>query len=257
MKPFVIAFLSHKGGSGKTTGVVNLATAAHEDGKAVVVIDLDDGASATDWYRARVGNERLKAMAAERLAEEWSDSSEDMARTLEELRDEWAAPLVQPTHHAGIEGVLAVAEQQGVDWVLIDTKGGTERASMAALEAADLVITPLLVSQMDLRQSVQTVRLCSGQGKPPVALLGDFDAVGPEEADTRSALEEAGVEVLPGGLGHRKAYKRSIIPGLGVVEYEPRGTAAEEVRRLYKHLCKMVDRKRVSVSARKQAEITA
>jgi chromosome partitioning protein len=254
MKPFIIAFLSHKGGSGKTTGVLNIATAAQEDGKAVIVIDLDDGASATDWYRARIGDERLQGLVAEKLGDEWAGTAEQL-QLLNELRDEWSMPLVQPTHHAGIAGMLAVAEKQGVDWVLIDTKGGTERASMAALEVADLVITPLLVSQMDLRQSVQTVRLCSGQGKPPVALLGDFDAVGPEESDTRSALKDAGVEVLPGGLGHRKAYKRSIIPGLGVVEFEPKGAAADEVRRLYKHLRSMIDRKHADVSARQREQV--
>ena len=65
--------------------------------------------------------------------------------------------------------------------MLIDTKGGTERASMAALEAADLVIMPVSVSALDLRQSMNTVRLCTAAGKALHAVLVDFDAVGPLE----------------------------------------------------------------------------
>jgi chromosome partitioning protein len=222
MKPTVITFLSHKGGSGKTTAAVNLAVAAHLDGKAALLIDLDDGASATEWHRARADKQ----------------------------------PHVQPTHHAGIAELLKVAEQQGVDWALIDTKGGTERASIAALEIADLAIVPVIVSAMDLRQSMHTVRLCRDRGIKPYVLLGDFDAVGPEEADSRQSLEQMGIPVLPGGLGHRKAFKRSLIPGLGVLEYEPKGAAADEVRRLYATIQRVLESQRVSKKDRKRVSRT-
>jgi len=49
----VIAFLSQKGGAGKTTLAVHTAVAAHEAGLGVVLIDTDPQKSATAWGEAR------------------------------------------------------------------------------------------------------------------------------------------------------------------------------------------------------------
>ena len=253
MRPFVISFLSHKGGSGKTTSAINLSTAAHEAGRAVVVVDVDEGASITDWYKIRNNVDALKSIVAERCrAPEWVDDRKDMQKMLEKLQQERILPLVQPTHHAGIASQIEEAERQSVEWIFIDTKGGTERASLSALDVSDLVIMPLIASELDIRQSRDTIRLCRSQEKMPLAVLVDFDAVGPEEDDARTVLAQAGVEVAPGGLGHRKAYKRCVSAGLGVVEYEPRGEAAKEVRSLYKYVCGVVERKNVSTSSGKR-----
>ena len=48
-----LAFLSQKGGSGKTTLAVHAAVAAHEDGERVVIVDTDIQRSATTWSEAR------------------------------------------------------------------------------------------------------------------------------------------------------------------------------------------------------------
>jgi cellulose biosynthesis protein BcsQ len=51
----IIAVISQKGGTGKTTTILNLAVSAMQDGKRVVIADLDPQASATTWYRLRSG----------------------------------------------------------------------------------------------------------------------------------------------------------------------------------------------------------
>jgi chromosome partitioning protein len=48
-----IAFLSQKGGSGKTTLAVHTAVAAQENGERVVVVDTDMQKSAATWSEAR------------------------------------------------------------------------------------------------------------------------------------------------------------------------------------------------------------
>jgi chromosome partitioning protein len=258
MKPLIVPALSHKGGSGKSTAIINLLVAAHLDGVVAIALDVDDGASSSDWYAARTNKARLQQVVVDKLrAPAWDDGNAEMARMLDDVAAEYAMPLVQPTHHAGIAAQLEVAEQQGVEMVFIDTKAGTERATMAALEAADAVILPMAVSQMDLRQSLQTVRLCNAEGKRPFVLLGDFDAQGPEMQEMRAGLEAADVTVIPGGFGHRKAYKRSLIPGLGVMEYDPKGTAAEEVASVYRYLRKVLDSKRVSTPESKRVRKVA
>jgi chromosome partitioning protein len=52
----VIAFLSQKGGSGKTTLVVHTAVAAQEYGERVAVVDTDIQKSAATWKEARAGD---------------------------------------------------------------------------------------------------------------------------------------------------------------------------------------------------------
>src|SRR5919201_1531430 len=48
-----IAFLSQKGGSGKTTLAVHIAVAAQGAGERVVLIDTDPQSSASAWSQAR------------------------------------------------------------------------------------------------------------------------------------------------------------------------------------------------------------
>jgi chromosome partitioning protein len=48
-----IAFLSQKGGSGKTTLAVHMAVAAEASGERVLLIDTDSQASTSAWAHAR------------------------------------------------------------------------------------------------------------------------------------------------------------------------------------------------------------
>ena len=47
---FTLAVSNYKGGEGKTTTAVNLGTIYANQGKRVLLIDLDSQASATDYF---------------------------------------------------------------------------------------------------------------------------------------------------------------------------------------------------------------
>src|SRR5690348_3212993 len=49
----VVAIIAQKGGAGRTTLAVHLATAASKAGYATVIIDLDPHASAASWGHKR------------------------------------------------------------------------------------------------------------------------------------------------------------------------------------------------------------
>jgi Mrp family chromosome partitioning ATPase len=59
-----IAFLSQKGGSGKTTLAVHTAVAAQESGERVVLIDTDPQKLATVWGETRQSDSPIVATAA-------------------------------------------------------------------------------------------------------------------------------------------------------------------------------------------------
>ncbi|TAN40133.1 MAG: ParA family protein [Nitrospirae bacterium] len=202
----IIAVISQKGGSGKTTALLNLAVAAHRDGRAVLVVDLDPQASATLWHRARAD------------------------KTL----------VVQPTHPAGIANLLKVAQEQGVELVFIDTAAQTDSNAAEAVEVADLVLITCRPSVMDLRAIPNSIRLCRIRDRKPHVVLTQIETQGTLQDEARRTLASLGVDVLDGGLGRRAAFHHSIIDGRSAAEYEPSGKAAQEVRRLYQTVCQLV-----------------
>lgn len=203
-----IAVISQKGGSGKTTTVINLAVAAQQDGLAVLVVDLDPQASATAWFKTR------------------SDKS----------------LIVQPTHPAGLDDLLEAAARQGVDWVIIDTAAQTDSNAAQAVEVADLVLVTCRPSVMDLRAIPNSIRLCRLRDTTPHVVLTQMESQGTLQDEARASLTKLGVDVVAGGLGRRAAYHHSIIDGRAVPEYEPSGKAAREVRALYGEVSQLVSK---------------
>ena len=199
-----IAIISQKGGSGKTTLALNLAVAAHLDGKAAVIADLDEQASATMWHQARQD----------------------------------PLPHVQPTQAENLPAVMEVAEKQGVEFFIIDTAPQSDRPAITAAELADVILITCKPSVMDLRAVQNTVRLIQmaslKRGAQVFMLLTMIEHFSKRESDQAAQiLRELSMDVLPCWLGHRVAYRHSLINGLGVLEYEHSGKAAEEVRKIY------------------------
>lgn len=208
MRPTVIVLISQKGGTGKTTLTLTLAVAASQDGKTVLVLDLDPQANSTKWHQDR------------------SDG----------------APLVQPTHPAALRTLLAQAEAQGADWVIIDTAAGTDQSAAAAVETADVVLVPCRPARFDLEAMPNSIRLCRVCDRIPHVVLTQTDTQGTAAQDARAQLESFGLNVLPGELVNRVAFRHSAAGAMTVTEYEPDGKAAKEARALYAEVCSIVNK---------------
>jgi chromosome partitioning protein len=116
-----IAFVSQKGGSGKSTIASSLAVAAHEMSEKVCVIDMDPQASLMKWARIRAdGDIEVLASGAARLP-----------------------------------ALLASLGRRGVTLALLDTPGAEGAASTAAMQVADLNIVPSRPSLFDLWASAR------------------------------------------------------------------------------------------------------
>ena len=197
-----IALVSMKGGSGKTTLALHLASAAAEHGRNVAVLDLDPQQSAVKW-----GDRR-----------------------------EAPVPVVLAAPPSRLDLELQRVAAAGADMVLIDTppRAGSDNAALAAARAADLVVLPCRPAILDLETVASTAaRVRDVAQVPVVAVLNGCPSRGRTAEEAAAALVHLGVEVCPIRIGQRIAFARSLLDGRTAPELEPGGRADDETARLH------------------------
>ncbi|MFP3939091.1 MAG: ParA family protein [Thermoanaerobaculia bacterium] len=100
----ITALVSRKGGVGKTTTAVSLATAVARRGRRVLLVDLDSQCSAS--FSLGVGRSELAPSSADLL-----------------LRDAPAPALLRPTRIAGLDLITASVDLMGADVQLARSSG--------------------------------------------------------------------------------------------------------------------------------------
>lgn len=193
-----ISVISQKGGAGKTTLAVHLATAATRDGLAVAVIDLDPQATARRW-----GDKR------------------------------GAPPEVVSDHAVRLPALLDAARANGADMVFIDTAPNADQAALGAARAADLVLIPCRPSAFDIEAVEATLTLAEIARKPAYVVLNAAAPRGALTGEAGAALAAKGGRVAPVVVHQRAAFVNAVIDGRTAVELEPAGKAAGEVAALW------------------------
>ena len=203
--PTVIAVVSQKGGSGKTTLAVNLATRAAQAGHESCVVDTDPQATAAAW----------------------SDWRGDFL------------PVVVTSPPARIARTIASAKKNGVDFVVIDTPPHADAAAREAIKAADIVLIPTKPRAFDLHALEPIADLVSFAKKPAFVVLNSVPAGATVlTKDAKKAAKEIGLKMCSITLGDRAAYHRSSAKGESASEMSPDSKAAKEIDRLWKWLRK-------------------
>ena len=216
-----IAIISQKGGAGKTTLAINLAVASELARRSAVLIDLDPQASATNWHDHR-GKD---------------------------------APAVISAQASRLPEVLATARAHNVRLAIIDTAPHSENAALAAARAADLILIPCRAAILDIRAIATSADLVTIAKKQAVAVLNAVPPRGSLADEAEQALKTYGLSVAPVRVGQRTAFIHAITAAMGIMEYEPHGKAAEEIKALYMWICEQVDmstRKHDDMPTRKQ-----
>jgi chromosome partitioning protein len=202
-----IAVMSRKGGSGKTTLAVHLASAASAAGQRVMLVDMDPQRSSLDWARERTAD--------------WP------------VVIEGRAGVLFTTHRA--------AERQGVDVMIVDTRCAGDAEAAEAARLADLCLVVVRPSFFDLQAVGRTVQLVANMRRPGMFVLNQAPVRrnGAEPRVIRDALDHLngfGMEIAEVGLRHRAAYQNAMWKGLGAQEDQPDSQAAFEVNALWASL---------------------
>lgn len=196
----VVSLIAQKGGVGKTTLATCLAVQAVEDGKRVLVIDLDPQATASFWSDIR------------------------------KKPDDPAVMSIQPVR---LPAVLKAAEDAGTDLVIIDGAAVSKEVAYSAAEVADLALIPFKAAVFDINSVAQTVQTVKQVGARFALVLTFVPPQGKETSEAQGIAEQLGSNFCPVLIGNRKAYFRAQSTGQAVQEYEPDGKAAKEIKALY------------------------
>ena len=201
----VISFVTQKGGSGKTTLAINCAVvAASGRNRRAVIFDMDPQASAENWFQEREASE----------------------------------PQLIRVSAAELPKAIDLAAKQ-FDFVFIDTPGRDEPAQASAIMQSDFCVIPCRPSPTDLQATPATVATIKRLGKPFAFVLAQTPPRSFRVAEASAALSKLG-DVCPVHIVTRNVYQDAQGTGLGVIEFEPEGKAADETTRLWQWIQKKI-----------------
>jgi chromosome partitioning protein len=198
----VIAVLNQKGGSGKTTIATHLARALQLAGHDVLLVDSDPQGSARDWAA---------------------------------VRDDQPVPVVGIDRPTIDRDLKSLAKK---DFVVIDGAPQAADLAVSAIKAADFILIPVQPSPYDIWATSDLVDLVKQRiemtdGKLQAAFVVSRaikgTRIGAEVTDT---LEGYGLPILTARITQRVSYPTTAASGITVMDAEPQGDAAAEVRAL-------------------------
>jgi chromosome partitioning protein len=203
---YVIAIASQKGGAGKSTFAVNLATLADRENAPSLLVDTDAQGSLAIWYKARG------------------------ART----------PLLVSCAAADLPDVLETARRhKTIEWVFIDGPAMADEDVAATMKSATLVLIPTRPAVFDLASLPATIAVARNTRKPFFVALNAVPpkrgiAESPIVGAARKAVRDMGAPIWRGAVAQRAVYAHALASGQAVTEFETAGPANDEMRQLWR-----------------------
>lgn len=207
--PFIIGVLQQKGGVGKTTLTLNLAAYYAEQGLRVLVVDADPQGSAITWSSTR-------------------DEKPPFA----------VISMAKPTLHRDLPEIAA-----NYECVLIDGAPRVNDLARSAILASDFILIPVQPSSFDFWAAQETVELIREAQQFRLEIKAAF-VVNRKIAKTvisravAKGFKEQAFAVLPTEITQRVAFAEAATSGLTIIELEPKGAAAREIRNLARDIFK-------------------
>ena len=194
-----VAFVSPKGGAGKTTAALLLALGLAERGQRVAMIDSDPNKPLVHWADLPGRRDKISVHPA---------------------------PTVQDIRDAARE-----AQRYSPEWTIVDTEGSERGAMVFAALRFDLVLTPVAGSQLDLREAIKAADMVASfgrrAGKALVhrALLTRVPAALKPKMlkSVVTQLRQADVQILPTPLLEKEAFRALFSLGAGFDNLETHG----------------------------------
>ncbi|HFK9512782.1 TPA: ParA family partition ATPase [Proteus mirabilis] len=204
----IISFLNPKGGSGKTTAVINVATALTKQGYHLAVVDTDPQMSLTNWSRA--GNSAFDVYTA--------SSEKDVYSIRKDLSN--------------------------YQLVVVDGAGSLSVITSAAVMVSDLVIIPVTPSPLDFSAAGSVTAVLEAQAYNRKVEARFLITRKIEQALMLNVLKEnlkdKDIPTLKTSISQRQIYIKSILQGNTVFESND-GAAKGEIEMLTKEILRVFE----------------
>ena len=206
-----IAVLNQKGGAGKTTIATHLARALQLSGNDVLLVDSDPQGSARDWAA---------------------------------VREDQAVPVVgidRPTIERDLKSVARK------DFVVIDGAPQAHDLAVSAIKAAQFILIPVQPSPYDIWATADLVELVKQRIEITDGALKAAFVISRAIKNTKigAEIEEAlvgyGPPVLASRITQRVSYPSTAAAGTTVLDREPNGEAADEIRALAAEIVQLLN----------------
>lgn len=206
----VIALIGNKGGAGKTTLAINLASALTEMSDTIL-LDADPQGSVLHWHAMTDGQCGLSV----------ADAS------------------------MGVSEALADAER--FRYRVVDCPPSVQSPqTQAALRSSDMVVIPVQPSPLDLwasaqiEEEIEQARI-DNHGLRALLLINQMEPRTRLSQVIRGVLEELNLQVANCAIRRRVAYRNAVLQGKSVLQLGSRAAEAEqEIRELSEEVVKLL-----------------
>jgi len=196
----IISILNQKGGVGKTTLAVHVATALARKGNKVLMVDADPQGSALDWAASRKNEALFPVMG-----------------------------LPKPTLHRELPKLEA-----DYSFIIIDGPPRVYEVARSAILASNLILIPVQPSPYDVWAAKEIVDLIGEASAFNEKLKSVFvinrkitnTAIG---RDVTEALSEYPIPVMKAQISQRVAFAESAGQGQTTLEIDPESLASQEI----------------------------
>ena len=195
----IISFVNQKGGVGKTTAAINLASSLVRKNHNLVLIDADPQGSATTWHS---------------------------------IEDNQAFEIID--HPGELTQADIETMETAYDYVIIDAPPAVDDKVVTILKASDLAILPVTPSSLDLWSCKETLDTMDTKSEAllngKVRLLINRKIPGTRVGrEVRQTLDKFDTPVFETELCQRVAYIDAMRYGVSVMQFAPYSKAAGEI----------------------------
>ncbi|EEO8179072.1 AAA family ATPase [Salmonella enterica] len=179
----VISFLNGKGGVGKTTLSINIATCLARMGFLVALVDTDPQGSVSNWYN----------------------------------RDRCNFTVYEASTDRELYNIKRTVSKYKYDYVIIDGAAAISSISAAAVMVSDVVLIPVTASPLDFSASGAIIDVIEAR-RALTPLTAAFVATKRVANATmnktlKDAMKETGLDVMRASTAHRQSYVKCLIDG--------------------------------------------
>lgn len=250
----VISFVNQKGGVAKTTSCVNIGASLADQGKHVLLIDLDaQGSLSTSTGLKEIGADELtvyEVLKGADIREAVRTLSDDLAVVPTDIRLSGAE--IELSSVPGREFLLRealTAFEDVFDYVLIDCPPSLGVLTLIALTASDGVIVPVKADYLALKgmsQLVDVINVVKRRMNPGLEIVGVIATFFNSRRNLDQQIVDQIETFFPGKLFDTKISQNTALAeapsqGMNIFEYDSRSKGAQQYRTLAEELIERED----------------